>query len=111
MKMLSKQDINQIKKVINQALNCQEKKLDKKFTVIDKRFDGIDEKFTVIDKRFDGIEKEIIAQEKRLKAVIKKEIRGLVLDIGELLDERILPQITNHEKRITALEQTSASII
>jgi hypothetical protein len=57
--MLTKDDLNEMRKMMSEEMDKRFDGVDTKLAGIDKRFDGVDTKFDGIDKRFDRIDKQL----------------------------------------------------
>ncbi len=97
--MTNEEMFQDIKKLVQESLDSQttrlEKRMDKKFEKIDKRFEKIDKRFEKIDKRFEDIDQKL-----EDNAVVQNEILNSIAEKHELIDA----ELKNHDKRITRLE-------
>lgn len=92
MAMTNEEMFQDIKKLVQESLDSQttrlEKRMDKKFEKIDKRFEKIDKRFEDIDQKLED------------NAVVQNEILNSIAEKHELIDA----ELKNHDKRITRLE-------
>lgn len=90
--MTNEEMFQDIKKLVQESLDSQttrlEKRMDKKFEKIDKRFEKIDKRFEDIDQKLED------------NAVVQNEILNSIAEKHELIDA----ELKNHDKRITRLE-------
>jgi len=115
---LTKEDLIAISDLLGVRFDEQDKKIDarfdivdKKFEEIDKRFDAVDKKFEEVDKRFDVVDKKFEEVDKRFDKQeqnfdkkldsFKAEFKEMLTDNNLLIAEHVQRVVSESEGRLT----------
>ena len=115
---LTKEDLKAISDLIDVKLNEQDKRFDKRFDEIDRRFEQVDKRFDEIDRRFEQVDKRFEGIDERFEQVDKrfdeqdkkidkrfdeqdKAFKEMLIDNNILIAEHFQRIVTESEKRLS----------